>query len=116
MATFTSVTVGLAVTDLERAVEWYRRLLGGLEEMEPAPGIREFRLTPSTWLQLFEGEVTPDSPTVVRLESGDAGASHAIVARLGEEVGEIETVPGAVRYFEFRDPFGNLLSFYEVLE
>jgi hypothetical protein len=35
---------------------------------------------------------------------------------LGTDVGEIETVPKAVRYFEFRDPFGNRLSFYELLE
>lgn len=115
MSTFASVTIGLAVTDLDRAVEWYRSLLGGVEEMEPAPGVREFRLTPSTWLQLFEGAVSPDSPTVVRLESDDAGSSHALALSLGTEVGEIETVPGVVRYFEFSDPFGNLLSFYEVL-
>jgi hypothetical protein len=30
-------------------------------------------------------------------------------------VDQIETAPEAVRYFEFRDPFGKRLSFYELL-
>jgi catechol 2,3-dioxygenase-like lactoylglutathione lyase family enzyme len=47
-------TVGLPVTDLNSAVEWYRRLLGEVEELNPAPGVWEFKIVPSGWLQLFE--------------------------------------------------------------
>jgi hypothetical protein len=36
-------TVGLPVTDLNSAVEWYRRLLGEVEEVNPAPGVWEFQ-------------------------------------------------------------------------
>ena len=34
---------------------------------------------------------------------------------LSINVDQIETCSEAVRYFEFRDPFGNRLSFYELL-
>ena len=32
-------TVGLPVTDLNSAVAWYRRLLGEIEEVNPATGV-----------------------------------------------------------------------------
>ena len=50
-------TVGLPVTDLNSAVEWYRRLLGEVEELSPARGVGEFQIVPSGWLQLFESEI-----------------------------------------------------------
>jgi hypothetical protein len=52
----------------------------------------------------------------VRFESDDIEASRMPAVSFGTDVGEIETVPAAVRYFEVRDPFGNQLSFYELQE
>ena len=106
-------TVGLPVTDLNSAVEWYRRLLGEVEEVNPAPGVWEFQIISSGWLQLFESEINHSNLAVVRFESDDIEASRLQALSLGTDVSEIETVPEAVRYFEFRDPFGNQLSFYE---
>jgi len=108
-------TVGLPVTDLNSAVEWYRRLLGEVEELNPAPGVWEFKIVPSGWLQLFETEINEPNKSVVRFESRDFEASRMLASSLSINVDQIETVPGAVRYFEFRDPFGNRLSFYELL-
>jgi catechol 2,3-dioxygenase-like lactoylglutathione lyase family enzyme len=115
MTKIKSFTVGLPVTELKRAVEWYRQLLGEVEEVNPAPGVWEFQIVPSGWLQLFEGEPFGSNPAVVRFESGDLEASRTLALSLETDVSEIETVPEAVRYFEFRDPFGNQLSFYELL-
>lgn len=115
MAMFQSITVALPVFSLEQAVDWYRKLLGAVEEMNPAPGVWEFQLTSSAWLQLFELEPGSPNPAVLRLEVDDVGASHELALRLETEVGAIETVPGVIRYFEFTDPFGNQLSFYELL-
>ena len=116
MAKVKTFTVGLPVTDLRRAVEWYRQLLGEAEEINPAPGIWEFHIISSGWLQLFESEIHNPNLAVVRFESDDIEASRMQALSLGTDVGEIETVLEAVRYFEFRDPFGNQLSFYELLE
>lgn len=110
-----SFTIGLPVADLNKAVEWYRQLLGEIDEINPAPGVWEFQIISSGWLQLFKSEPTGSNPAVVRFESNDIEASRMLVLSLGTDVGEIQTVPEAVRYFEFRDPFGNLLSFYELL-
>ena len=116
MTKIKTFTVGLPVIDLNSAVEWYRRLLGAVEEINPAPGVWEFRIISSGWLQLFESKINNPNPAVVRFESDDIEASRMQALSLGADVGEIETVPEAVRYFEFRDPFGNQLSFCELLE
>ena len=108
-------TVGLPVTDLNSAVAWYRRLLGEIEEVNPATGVWEFQIVPSGWLQLFESEINEPNQSVVRFESDDIETSRRQALSLSINVDQIETVPGAVRYFEFRDPFGNRLSFYELL-
>ena len=110
-----SVTVGLPVTDLNRATDWYRQLLGELEEVSPMDGIWEVRVTSSFWLQLFELNAEESSLKSVNFETDNIEQSHKLVLSLGIEAGQIETVPEAVQYFEFKDPFGNLLSFYKSL-
>jgi predicted enzyme related to lactoylglutathione lyase len=115
MTKIKSFTVGLPVTELKRAVEWYRQLLGEVEEVNPAPGVWEFQIVPSGWLQLFESEINEPNQSVMRFESHDIEASRMLASSLSINVDQIETVPEAVRYFEFRDPFGNRLSFYELL-
>ena len=116
MTNVKTFTVGLPVTHLNTAVEWYRRLLGEVDEVNPAPGVWEFQITSSGWLQLFEREINHPSLAVVRFQSDDIEARRMQALSLDTDVGEIETVPEAVKYFEFRDPFGNQLSFYELLE
>lgn len=108
-------TVGLPVTDLNEAVDWYRRLLGEVEEINPAPGVWEFQVISSGWLQLFESGPNGSNPAIVRFESDDIEASRTLAMSLSTDVGEIRTVPETVRYFECRDPLGNQLSFYELL-
>lgn len=110
-----SVTVSLPVTDLNKAINWYRLLLGDLEEVNPTEGIWETRITSSFWLQLFELEVEDSSSKSVNFETDNIERSHELALSLGVHAGQIETVPGAVQYFEFSDPFGNLLSFYKPL-
>ena len=106
MSKIKSFTVGLPVTELKRAVEWYRQL-GEVEEVNPAPGVWKFQIVPSGWLQLFESEINEPNQSVMRFESHDIEASRMLASSLGINVGQIETVPEAVRYFEFGDPFGN---------
>jgi hypothetical protein len=64
-------------------------------------------------LQLFESEINEPNQSLVRFESHDIEAM--LPSSLSIDVGQIESVPEAVRYFEFRDPFGTRLSFYELL-
>jgi len=115
MTEIKTFTVGLPVTELKPAVEWYRQLLGAVEELNPAPGVWEFQIVPSGWLQLFESEINEPNQSVVRFESHDIERSRMLASSLSSKVDQIKTVPEAIKYFEFRDPFGNRLSFYELL-
>jgi hypothetical protein len=82
MTKIKSFTVGLPVTELKRAVEWYRQLLGEVEEVNPAPGVWEFQIVPSGWLQLFESEINETNQSVVRFESHDIEASRMLASSL----------------------------------
>ena len=110
-----SATVGLPVTNLNQAIDWYRQLLGSRDEISPTEGIWEISITSSFWLQLFESTATESSAKSVNFETDNIESIHQLASSLGVDVGPIETVPEAVHYFEFSDPFGNLLSFYQPL-
>ena len=110
-----SVTIGLPVSDLKKATDWYREILSNPEVINPAPDVSELSLTSTSWLQLFQVETSDSNPTILRFESNDIAVSHELALKHGVQVGEVETVPGFVKYFDFHDPFGNSLSFYELL-
>jgi len=76
-----------------------------LEEINPAPGVWEFQIVSSGWLQLFESEINEPNHSVVRFESHDIEASRILASILSINVDQIETVPEAVKYFEFRTHF-----------
>ena len=76
----------------------------------------EFQLFSTGWLQLLEREQGGPSASVVRFGVGDIENQHSRLQALGVQVQPIGTVPGVVRYFNFEDPFGNGLCFYEQLE
>lgn len=112
-----SVTVGLPVSDLDRATGWYQRVfeLAG-PDLEPADDVVEFQLGP-LWLQLAR-DVTARSgaEVVVRLGVPDARREHVRLSELGVVPGPLEHVEGAVDYFTFSDPDGNRLSIYSMAD
>ncbi len=107
------VTVGVPVKDLAGARGWYARLLGKEPELEPVPGIVEFRVG-GTWLQLEEGERRPKG-WVFRIGVPDLQREWDRLAELGIPAREIQTVPEVIRFFDLADPDGNHLSFYQLL-
>ena len=111
----TSVTVGLPVRDLDAAMRWYTRVLElGPPELAPADGVVEFEVGP-VWLQLGADPGVQPSDVALRFGVSDVQGVHRRLTDLRLEPGDIEHVPGAVDYFDLRDPDGNLLSFYRVV-
>lgn len=110
----TSVTVGIPVSDIEAASAWYARVLGKPHDIEPVPGIREFEVA-GTWVQLCEGRPA-DGNWTLRIGTADLSAERHRLQRLGIELGETSSVPGVISFFDFRDPDGNRLSCYQVLD
>lgn len=112
-----SVTIGIAVKNDTEAAKWYKSLLGDVEIMKPTPGIIELKLTDNTWLQLDDTgdlEVGRGS-SIVRLETKDIDAAHERVKKLTSDVEDIVSVKGVVKFFGFKDPAGNRLSYYQLL-
>jgi lactoylglutathione lyase len=112
-----SATVGIAVKDTKEATKWYKSLLGDIETMEPSPGVIEMKLTNDTWLQLDDTGYLKigGGATIIRLETDDIEAAHDRAKKLSSDVDDIVTVPGVVKFFDFKDPAGNRLSYTQLL-
>ena len=113
----TSVTVGLPVRDLQQAESWYRRVFEiTAPAVAPAPGLVELPLG-SIDLQLIEEPTAqPGRANGLRVGAADAATEHARLTALGLELPAVEHVPGAVDYFDFTDPDGNVLGVYSLTD
>jgi predicted enzyme related to lactoylglutathione lyase len=112
----TSVTVGLPVTDIEASCLWYGAVFERADpDLEPAEGVAEYEIG-GIWIQLVEDADAEENPVIVRFGVDDVAAQHARIAALGIDVGPIERVDGAVDWFDVRDPDGNVLSLYSLVD
>jgi len=112
------ISIGIGVKNAQKALSWYKDLLGDIEVMEPVPGLFELKLTETTWLQLDDTsyfEVGGGS-VIIRIETESIESAHDQTQKLIKDVEEITVVDGVVKYFDFKDPSGNRLSFVQVLQ
>ena len=93
------------VTDLDRAEDWYTRLLGRGPDARPMPGLIEWHLGDSYGLQVWsESDRAGQSSIVVEETDLDGAAAHAT------EVGILHDGPqpgGGARILQLADPDGN---------
>ncbi|WP_420369033.1 VOC family protein [Curtobacterium sp. L1-20] len=112
----TSVTVGLPVTDIEASCLWYGAVFERTEpDLEPDEGIAEYEVG-GIWIQLYEDDDAEENPVSVRFGVDDVTAQHARIGALGIDVGPVECVDGAVDWFDVRDPDGNVLSLFSLVD
>jgi predicted enzyme related to lactoylglutathione lyase len=105
---------GVPVSDLDAAIGWYERLLGGPPDMSPNETERTWRLTDEAWIYV-----------VVDTERAGKGLLTVMVDDLddrlegmrgrGIEVGEVETIVPGVRKTEISDSEGNRIGFGEAV-
>lgn len=101
--------VSLLVTDMERAVSWYRDALGLREVVRPSNFV-----TPVRWFEVGEQQIhlIPSeeadhrSPRHLALEVADCAAARAALAARGVAIQETVPIAGAERFF-ICDPDGN---------
>lgn len=108
--------VNVEVTDLERALVFYRLL--GLEEIERAgtpgrPGAW-FRLGEGCELHISLGPARPPSRCHFAILVEDLEAARGVLARAGAPFESEREIPGLVRFFT-RDPDGNRIEVVEHL-
>ncbi|NJP93241.1 glyoxalase [Nonomuraea sp. FMUSA5-5] len=114
-------TIGVPVTDQDRAVAFYVDVLG-LDKRVDAPveqlGGRWIEVAPAgaaTTIALVPAgaEAKAGVETGVRLTVADAAALHKELAERGVVVGELLNWPGVPPMFSLRDPDGNGLEIVE---
>ena len=110
-------TVGVPVTDQDRAIDFFVGTLGFEKAMDApldettrwvevaAPGA-------TTSVALLKGPVTPGVDTGVRFVVPDATAEHQRLVDRGVDIGELLVGEGVPTMFTFDDPDGN--RFYVV--
>ena len=114
-------TVGIPVTDQDRALDFYVGVLGAGEAhgcSVPQLGGRWIEVAPpgsSTSLALVPARADLPSgvETGVRLSTGSAAAVQEELRGRGVDVGELLTWPGVPPMFALRDPDGNGLEIVE---
>jgi catechol 2,3-dioxygenase-like lactoylglutathione lyase family enzyme len=109
----TSVTIGIPVTSVEQASDWYERCLELEGHIDPAADIREYELVPGCWLQLSETDTAPSEHCLL-LGVAELDRERERLAQLGVEMGDIQRVEGVIAFCDFKDPDGNNLSLYHV--
>jgi catechol 2,3-dioxygenase-like lactoylglutathione lyase family enzyme len=107
-------TVGVPVTDQDRALEFFVGTLGFDKRLDAAfgPGQRWIEVAPSgaaTTIALVSAHdgLPAGVETGVRLETTDADADHAYLRASGVDADEVLRWPGAPAMFAFRDQDGN---------
>jgi lactoylglutathione lyase len=114
-------TVGVPVTDQDRALGFYTETLGLEKRLDvPLPqfGGRWITVAPTgstTTLALIPAHdgVPASVETGIRLTSPDAAATHQYLGKRGVEVGELLRWEGVPPMFAFHDPDGNRLEITE---
>jgi catechol 2,3-dioxygenase-like lactoylglutathione lyase family enzyme len=115
--------VPLPVSDVERAIAFYRDKLGFDKDVDvqPMEGVRIVQLTPEgsacsigfgTGLDVYAGE--PGSARGLHLVVEDVAEARDELLRRGVEVGEIQDFGGGVKGAAFADPDGNSFELQEM--
>jgi len=106
-------TVGVPVTDQDRAVEFYTETLGFDVAMDaPLPQLdgRWIVTAPANIALLPATDENPaGTDTGIRLVTPDAAAAHKHLGAAGVETSELISWPGVPPMFTFRDQDGNTL-------
>jgi catechol 2,3-dioxygenase-like lactoylglutathione lyase family enzyme len=113
-------TVGVPVTDQDRALAFYTDTLGFEKRLDVAMGggARWIEVAPpgaATSIALVSAHdgVPAGVETGIRFITGDADADHAALASRGVDTGEVLRWEGVPPMFAFRDPDGNGLEIVE---
>ena len=113
-------TIGVPVSDQQRALEFYRGVLGFETRMDsPFPGGRWIEVaapgaTTTIALAAAQEGTATGVDTGIRFSTADATADHAALAAAGVDVDtEVLRFPGVPPMFSFRDPDGNTLYVVE---
>jgi len=103
---------GIPVSDLDAAIEWYERLLGGPPDMTPNEIERAWKLTDESWVYVVTDPARAGK-ALVTVMVDDLDERLAALAGRGIEPDEIQEISETVRKAVFTDPEGNQVGIAE---
>ena len=113
-------TIGVPVSDQQRALDFYGGVLGFETRMDsPFPGGRWIEVAAPAAQTTIALAAAPEGTAIgvdtgIRFSTADATADHATLSAAGVDVDpEVLRFPGVPPMFSFRDPDGNTLYVVE---
>ncbi|HET9143236.1 VOC family protein [Actinophytocola sp.] len=108
----TKILAVVPVADLDASVAWYERLLGRAADARPMPGLADWHLTDTAWVQVFRD---PDRAggTALNFAVDDLAAHTAELAGRGIALGEVTSTDKNAELASATDPDGNTITFIQ---
>ncbi|MFV8051789.1 VOC family protein [Mycobacterium sp. 48b] len=104
------VAAVIATGRFEESRAWYTRLLDREPDLEPVPGVAEWQLTATAWLQVVT-DPTGAGRSAVRFGVDDLDTTAAWLGDNGVAVTEPQVIADIVAVIDVADPDGNEVSF-----
>ncbi len=98
------------VSNMQVAQRWYEALIGRPEDNHPMDTLVEWRITDSSWMQVFHDPDRAGS-TLLNFAVDDLAAQVAELAVRGLVLGETQAANKGVRTAGISDPDGNRITF-----
>lgn len=100
------------VADFDAAVAWYERFLGRPADARPMPGLADWHITDSAWVQVFRDPDRAGS-TLLNFAVYDLSTHVAELATRGITAGEVTTTDKNAKLAPVTDPEGNTIALIE---
>ena len=98
------------VSDTQVARRWYEALMGRPEDNHPMDSLFEWRVTETSWMQVFHDPDRAGS-TLLNFAVDDLDGQVAQLAARGLVLSGTETADKGVRIASITDPDGNRIAF-----
>lgn len=100
----------IATGRFEEAKAWYTRLLDRGPDLEPVPGVAEWQLTATAWLQVVTDPACAGR-SAVRFGVDELDTTAARLRGNGVSMAEPQVIAYMVAVIDVADPDGNEVSF-----
>jgi catechol 2,3-dioxygenase-like lactoylglutathione lyase family enzyme len=108
----TKVLSVVPVADFEASIAWYERLLGRPADAKPMPGLADWHLTDTAWVQVYR-DVEHASTAALNFAVDDLRTHTTELFARGITVGDVTTTDKNAKLAAVTDPSGNTITFIE---
>jgi predicted enzyme related to lactoylglutathione lyase len=112
--TITHIFAGIAVTDYDSALAWYKRFFGRPPDVIVTENESMWQVADTGWIYVV-GDTNRAGSALLTLLVDDLQDHVAELGERGLETSAIDTVPGLYRKAVITDPEGNMISLGEDL-